>query len=275
MKQVFVERWSNVLIGESTPPTESRVEQELNTGIIIAGAYADKVRRTLFAQLSSYVRTSKDYATEVARGAAELNTILYHIIVENLKSDKGDAVRIRIRYTYDAERNVLEWDYNSLKIEFYKRVPDEQVDSIAKRVVNEKLFEVKSRFGKPGALAEITRSETASVQTFEPVEQVKLIGKIENYGETPSGGLVFVARDVAGGILGMGSVDYEAGDLFVDVVILHGENGYRARFRASRRLEDYKSNPELLLNEIRNQKFIVLNTDDAKELIKEKMRSIK
>ncbi|MEM4561623.1 MAG: DUF2258 domain-containing protein, partial [Desulfurococcaceae archaeon] len=30
-------------------------QRELNTGLVIAGAYADKIRRTLFAQLSELV----------------------------------------------------------------------------------------------------------------------------------------------------------------------------------------------------------------------------
>lgn len=261
------------MVGETASPTPSRVEQELNTGIVIAGAYADKVRRTLFAQLGSYVRAGRDYATEIARGAAELNMVLYYIIVDGLKSDKGDAVRIRIRYTYDTNRNVLEWDYDSLKIEFYKRVPEEQVDNITRRVINERLAEAKSRFR--AAVVEKTELETAPVQRVEHFDPTRLISRVENYGETPSGGIVFIVRDAGGRILGLGSIDYEAGGLTVDIVIILEENGYRARFRASRGLEEYRSNPSLLLKEIGSQGFIVLSSDDARRLIQEKMRSIK
>lgn len=262
------------MIGEASPQT--KVEQELNTGIVIAGAYADKVRRTLFAQLGSYVRAGRDYATEIARGAAELNMILYYIIVEGLRSDKGDAVRIRIRYAYDAERNVLEWDYGSLKIEFYRKVPDEQVDSICRKTISEKLVEARSRF-KPAARFEVekTQPQIPQVQPIEHVDLSNLISRVEEYGETPTGGLVFVARDNTGRMIGMGSIDYEAGDIYVDTIVIHGESGYRARFRAGRNIEEYRSNLDLLLSEIRSRGFVALNPMDARRLVEEKMRSIK
>jgi len=69
----------------------------LSTGFIIAGAYAGKVRKTLFAQLRDHVKRGEVSAQEVAR-AAELNRALYHILVERLKSDKGDAIKAKVEY---------------------------------------------------------------------------------------------------------------------------------------------------------------------------------
>ncbi|MEM0232855.1 MAG: DUF2258 domain-containing protein [Candidatus Nezhaarchaeales archaeon] len=107
----------------------------LSTGFIIAGAYADKVRKTLFAQLREYVKRGDVSSQEVARAIAELNRALYHILVERLKSDKGDVVRARIEY--EIEDGKLTWKYDTLQLEVFKRLPDEDVRRVVKETVAE------------------------------------------------------------------------------------------------------------------------------------------
>lgn len=107
----------------------------LSTGFIITGAYADKVRKTLFAQLREYVKRGEVSSQEVARAVAELNRALYHILVEKLKSDKGDVVRARIEY--DVEDGKLVWKYDTLQLEVFKRIPDEDIRRIVKETVAE------------------------------------------------------------------------------------------------------------------------------------------
>ncbi|MCC6042526.1 MAG: DUF2258 domain-containing protein [Candidatus Verstraetearchaeota archaeon] len=107
----------------------------LSTGFIIAGAYADKVRKTLFAQLRDHMKRGEVSAQEVARAAAELNRALYHILVERLKSDKGDVVRAKIEY--DVEGGRVVWDYNTLQLEVFKRIPDEEVQRVLRETTPE------------------------------------------------------------------------------------------------------------------------------------------
>ena len=107
---------------------------QLSTGLIIAGAYADKIRKTLFAQLRDEIKSGDLPAQEVARAAAELNRILYHIIVDKLKSDKGDVVRARIEY--ELEEGKIKWKYDTLRLEYFKRVPDEEVGKVVEEVVS-------------------------------------------------------------------------------------------------------------------------------------------
>ncbi len=109
---------------------------QLSTGFIIVGAYADKLRRTLFAQLSDKVRSKEIESTEVARAAGEVNQLLFEIFVNRLKLDKGDVVRVRIEY--DVEDNTIKWNYDTLQIEAFRRIPDEEVNDITKKVLSEK-----------------------------------------------------------------------------------------------------------------------------------------
>lgn len=100
----------------------------LSSGLVIAGAFADKIRRTLFAQARNEVDNQ-----EVVRASAELNRILYMVLVERLKIDKGDVVRVRIDYTIENGR--INWSLNSLQVEAFKRIPDEEVSKNVSEVI--------------------------------------------------------------------------------------------------------------------------------------------
>ena len=103
----------------------------LSTGYIIVGAYADKLRRTLFAQLSDKLRNKEMESKEIARAAAEVNQRLFDILVNELKLDKGDVVRIRI--DYDIENNSIHWKYDTLRIEAFRKVSEEEIANVLSR----------------------------------------------------------------------------------------------------------------------------------------------
>ncbi len=93
----------------------------LSSGYIIVGAYADKLRRTMFAQVKDYIKSGQIKNQDVAKAVGDLNSKLFKILVEELKLDKGDVVRIRINY--DIIDNQIVFDYDTLQIEAFKRIP--------------------------------------------------------------------------------------------------------------------------------------------------------
>jgi hypothetical protein len=95
------------------------------TGYVIAGAYADKVRRTLFAQTRDLVKSGTLTPQEVARAAGELNRILYEVFVNKLKTDKGDVVMVNIEY--NIEDNRIVWNYDKLEVRVWRRERDDVV----------------------------------------------------------------------------------------------------------------------------------------------------
>lgn len=105
---------------------------KLSSGYVIAGAYADKIRRTMFAQLRDYVRKDKEWGQKIALAVAHLNRFLYTLLVEQLKVDKGDVVRIRIDYDIDEQVKSVTWRWETLLVEVFRRIPQEEVDKMVK-----------------------------------------------------------------------------------------------------------------------------------------------
>ena len=107
----------------------------LSTGYIIAGAYATKVRRTLFAQLKEEMKAGHVSNNEIARAAGELNRFLFEVLVNRLNMDKGDVVRVRIEYV--VEEGKIKWRFNTLEIEAFRRVPEADVREAVEDVLRE------------------------------------------------------------------------------------------------------------------------------------------
>ncbi|MEM1804752.1 MAG: DUF2258 domain-containing protein, partial [Nanopusillaceae archaeon] len=98
----------------------------LRSGAVIVGAYAKKIRKTLFAQLKDKVKSREISSQEIARASGEINKMLYILFVEKLRLDKGDTVRISI--DYDLVNNQIVWNYDTLKVEAYRKVPEDDIN---------------------------------------------------------------------------------------------------------------------------------------------------
>ncbi len=107
----------------------------LRSGFVIAGAYADKLRRTMFAQLRNEIKEKKIRSSDVAFHVAQLNKVLYRLFVDELKIDKGDVVRITI--DYELTDGGIEWKFDTLKVEVFRRIPQEEVNAAVKKVVGQ------------------------------------------------------------------------------------------------------------------------------------------
>jgi len=97
----------------------------LKSGAVILGAYATKIRKTLFAQLRDKVKAGEIPSQEIPRAAGELNRTLYVLFVERLKLEKGDVVRLSVEY--DIEDQKIKWKWDTIKIECFKRIPEDEI----------------------------------------------------------------------------------------------------------------------------------------------------
>jgi len=113
----------------------------LRSGLVIAGGYADKVRRVLFAQLKDKVKSRELDSKEVARASGELNRLLFEMLVTRLQIDKGDVVRITV--SYEVEDSTIKWKLDTLKVEVWRRMPEEEIEPAIKSVI-EKAEEIIS-----------------------------------------------------------------------------------------------------------------------------------
>ena len=90
----------------------------LSTGLVRAAGYADKIRRTMFAQLRDAIKAGEIDSKQVAYRVGRLNEILYKLLVETLGIEKHDAVRIMI--DYEVSYGDIHFDWNSIQIEIYR-----------------------------------------------------------------------------------------------------------------------------------------------------------
>jgi len=120
----------------------------LRTGVVLAGAYADRVRKVLFAQLAQKIKSKEIDNKEVARAAGELNSLLYEAFVKHLALSKGDLVRIEASYV--VKDGKINWDFLSLRVRAFREIGEEVVAKAIEEVL-------KSREAEKQAIGEATR----------------------------------------------------------------------------------------------------------------------
>ncbi|MCD6503737.1 MAG: DUF2258 domain-containing protein [Euryarchaeota archaeon] len=123
----------------------------LSTGFIVAAGYANKIRRTAFAQMKDYAE-----AKEIVRATAALNMALFDVLRE-FNIEKTDVIRIRISYRiFDGK---ISWDPETLEIEVFKR-SEVNVDK-ARDLLKKKLEETPSEEASGEAKVVETVAESA------------------------------------------------------------------------------------------------------------------
>ena len=95
----------------------------------------------MFAQLKDSIKNGEITAQEIAKSVGELNRMLYTLLVEKLKIDKGDLVRIRINY--EIKDGQIAWDRNSLRIEAFRRIPEDEIEKAVEDFISrwDEIFE--------------------------------------------------------------------------------------------------------------------------------------
>lgn len=262
--------------------------RELSSGLVIAGAYADKIRRTLFAQLKDLVKQDKEFAREVARATAELNVVLFNILVNELKIDKGDAVRVRVNYSVDPTTKRIVWDYDSLRVEAFKRIPDEHVARVIHETVKNKLTQILESYRAAPRVAE------EAVRAFEITEEaipprapaqptptpppapslLDLVGSVDVLGETVDGGILVKLVSKDGQSLGLATITPSGEDVVIDAILIHGGASRRYVSRSSGKVDFYVDNPNKVIEELSKIAPTELSREQAETLIREKMQSL-
>ncbi len=274
--------------------------RELSTGLVIAGAYANKLRRTLFAQLRDMVKANREFAREVARASGEINRLLYIILVEKLHADKGDVVRVRVQY--DVVDGRIVWDYDTLRLEFFRRVPDEEVAEKVRETIREYLEQVKQEYAEAPSQEEAERILRGEKKEFvieergggekeaggeeaaggektieimgetQPIRRVVFPASAEHIGDTYEGYPLFKLLDEKGENIGVAVVEPLGEGYVVDAIVVTREGeSFRFYGYVSRDPGEYRSNPGLLVEDLRKVRATRIEAEKAAELIKSKL----
>lgn len=134
----------------------------LSTGFVRASGYAYKVRRVLFA-----LTRGKVDPKEVVRAAGELNQHIFEKLGE-LGVEKSDVIRITV--PFNIEDGKIEWDYENLKIEVYKKSEEEKL-AMAMEEIEEREKALEEQIKELEELA-LQLKET-SEKILEKLEELK------------------------------------------------------------------------------------------------------
>ncbi|MEM2005279.1 MAG: DUF2258 domain-containing protein [Zestosphaera sp.] len=107
----------------------------MRSGLVMAGGFAYKVRKVVFAQLAEDLKEKRLDNKAVAFSVAQLNRFLFTLLVDRLKVDKRDVVRISIDYEVSDGRVV--WKFDTLRVEVFRRVLEEEVSKVLTELVPE------------------------------------------------------------------------------------------------------------------------------------------
>jgi len=237
---------------------------QLSTGLVIAGAYADKLRRVLFAQLRDKIKAGELTNQLVAQKAGELNRLLFDILVNKLKIDKGDVVRIRIEY--DVVNGDIVWKLDTLKIEVFKRVPDEEVEKAVKETI-EKAREVLE---KPvtGEEAEWTGAKPETHAAPAKVAEAIPLGR------TSDNEVLILLKDDKGENLGLTILTSEGDQTRLHVLLIPGAEAYESTKLVNTPVDELSKDVGKLIQIINELDYVKIPKEKAEEIIKSKMTKI-
>jgi hypothetical protein len=134
----------------------------LSTGFVRASGYSYKVRRVLFA-----LTRGKVDAKEVVRAAGELNQRIFEKLQE-LGVEKSDVVRITVPFSI--KDGTIEWDYEGLNIEVYRKSEEEKL-AMAMEEIEEREKALDERIKELEEL--VLRLRETSDHILEKLEELK------------------------------------------------------------------------------------------------------
>ncbi|ALL01155.1 hypothetical protein Pyrde_1107 [Pyrodictium delaneyi] len=248
---------------------------QLSTGLIIAGAYADKLRRVLFAQLKNDIKSGKIDSKQVARRAGEMNRLLFEILVNRLKLDKGDAVRIRVEY--ELRDGDIVWRLNTLRIEAFRRIPDSDIEKAIRDVV-EKAEDVLARPETEEERLWTTRTEAeveheikeSQKQEKPPVELAEAIV----YGRTRRDEHLAILKDENENNVGLAILSGQDNITRIVVVLVPGKDAYKTELTVDTKIEELSNNPEKIVEAVKHASFEKISRSEAEKIIREKMEEM-
>jgi hypothetical protein len=261
---------------------------QLSTGFVIAGAYADKLRRVLFAQLRDEIKKGNIENRQVAYRAGELNRLLFEILVNKLKLDKGDVVRIRIEY--DVKDGDIVWKLDTLRVEAFRRIPDEEVEKAVREVVGvakevlarpvteeERAWTEAKEREVEREVARRREEAVAAAAAEKPAEVAAVKPPVEPfsatlYGETSEGEKLALLKDEDENNIGLMLLKPENGATKVTAILVAGKEAYKAEGTLEKPVEDIDEAE--IVKIAKELKYSKIDKTEAMEFIRKKMEEI-
>jgi hypothetical protein len=106
----------------------------LSSGLVYVRFCIDKLRKNLYAYLRNYISRDREWCLGIDKAVEELSNVVSKVFIK-LGVSEDDVVRIRIEYQIDENSKSIIFNWSTLSIEVFRRIPRKDVEAIIKNIL--------------------------------------------------------------------------------------------------------------------------------------------
>jgi len=106
----------------------------LSSGLVYVGFCIGKLRKNLYAYLRNYISRDREWCLGIEKAVKELDNVVNKVFIK-LGVGEDDVVRIRIEYQINENNKSIIFNWSTLSIEVFRRIPRKDVEAIIKNIL--------------------------------------------------------------------------------------------------------------------------------------------
>jgi hypothetical protein len=106
----------------------------LSSGLVYVGFCIGKLRKNLYAYLRNYISRDREWCLGIDKAVEELSNVVSKVFIK-LGVSEDDVVRIRIEYQIDENSKSIIFNWSTLSIEVFRKIPRKDVEAIIKNIL--------------------------------------------------------------------------------------------------------------------------------------------
>jgi hypothetical protein len=93
-----------------------------------------KLRKNLYAYLRNYISRDREWCLGIEKAVKELDNVMNKVFTK-LGVGEEDVVRIRIEYQINENSKSIIFNWSTLSIEVFRRIPRKDVEAVVKNIL--------------------------------------------------------------------------------------------------------------------------------------------
>jgi hypothetical protein len=106
----------------------------LSSGLVYVRSCIDKLRKNLYAYLRNYISRDREWCLGIDKAVEELSNVVSKVFIK-LGVGEDDVVRIRIEYQINENSKSIIFNWSTISIEVFRRIPRKDVEAVVKNIL--------------------------------------------------------------------------------------------------------------------------------------------